>query len=101
MACLASLASPGQHGQAGCCPSTGKFHHEVRSGKENLEQECQPEQSLTFISAAQGLLVFLGGNALQNQSHWLLAGLARPTEHTSKGSDAYRVPHGEWQLLCW
>ena len=41
--------------------------------------------------------MFLVGNALQNQSHWLLAGLARPTDHTSKGLDAYRVPHGELQ----
>lgn len=38
----------------------------------------------------QGLLVFVGGNVLQNQSHRILARLtSREEQHT------YRIPHGQ------
>ena len=47
----------------------------------------------------QGVMVFLAGNALQFQSHWILASLrariaGKKGDHLQATADGYAVPQG-------
>lgn len=46
-----------------------------------------------LLYTVQGLLVFAGGNALQNQSHRILAALSAAGGGDGQ-TESYRIPHG-------
>lgn len=56
-----------------------------------------------LISHPQGVAVFAGGNALQNQAHRILAALAAAASASSNGSNSrteiYSIPRGVFEAL--